>query len=125
MRVLVVDDHEAMRAGLRVALESRLGVEVCGEAADGLECLQKTLQLVPDLVILDITMPGFDGFSAAKEISRYLPSVPILFLSMHESQSIVNSAKTAGRLGIRRKKSVDFGPFESRRCYRAQTEFLP
>lgn len=99
MRVLIVDDHEAMRTGLRVALESRLGVEVCGEAADGLEALQKTLELVPDLVILDITMPGVDGFSAAKEIGRYLPSVPILFLSMHESPSIVNSAKTAGVAG--------------------------
>jgi two-component system, NarL family, response regulator NreC len=100
MRVLIVDDHEAMRTGLRVALESRLGVEVCGEAADGLEGLQKTLELVPDLVILDVTMPNVDGFTAAKEISRYLPSVPILFLSMHDGPSIVNSARTAGVSGF-------------------------
>ena len=70
MRVLIVDDHEALRAGVRAALQSRSGVEVCGEASNGREALDKAKELRPDLVILDITMPVLDGFSAAREISR-------------------------------------------------------
>ncbi|MCU1241571.1 MAG: DNA-binding response regulator [Candidatus Acidoferrum typicum] len=98
LRVLIVDDHEALRAGVRSVLESR-GIEVCGEAADGQEALAKALQLRPDLVILDITMPVLDGFSAAREIHKRLPGVGILLLSMHESASMVNVAKSSGALG--------------------------
>ncbi len=79
-------------------LESR-GIEVCGEASDGQEALAKVLQLRPDLVILDITMPVLDGFSAAREIHRLLPGVGILLLSMHESASMVNVAKSSGARG--------------------------
>ncbi len=98
MRILIVDDHEALRAGVRTVLESR-GLEVCGEAADGQEALAKTLQLRPDLIILDITMPVLDGFTAAREIHKRLPGVGILLLSMHESASMVNVAKSSGARG--------------------------
>jgi DNA-binding NarL/FixJ family response regulator len=98
LRILIVDDHEALRAGVRSVLESR-GLEVCGEAADGQEALAKALQLRPDLVILDITMPVLDGFSAAREIHKRLPGVGILLLSMHESASMVNVAKSSGARG--------------------------
>lgn len=98
MRILIVDDHEALRAGVRSVLESR-GLEVCGEAADGQEALAKALQLRPDLVILDITMPVLDGFSAAREIHKRLPGVGILLLSMHESASMINIAKSSGARG--------------------------
>jgi len=98
LRILIVDDHEALRAGVRSVLEAR-GLEVCGEAADGQEALAKALQLQPDLVILDITMPVLDGFSAAREIHKRLPGVGILLLSMHESASMVNVAKSSGALG--------------------------
>lgn len=98
MKILIVDDHEASRAGVRTVLESR-GLEVCGEAADGREALAKALQLRPDLVILDITMPVLDGFTAAREISKRLPGVGILLLSMHESASMVNVAKSSGARG--------------------------
>jgi DNA-binding NarL/FixJ family response regulator len=98
LRILIVDDHEALRAGVRSVLEAR-GIEVCGEAADGQEALAKTLQLRPDLIILDITMPVLDGFSAAREIHKRLPGVGILLLSMHESASMVNVAKSSGALG--------------------------
>ena len=79
-------------------LESK-GIEVCGEAANGQEALAKALQLRPDLVILDITMPVLDGFSAAREITKRLPGVGILLLSMHESASMVNVAKSSGARG--------------------------
>ena len=98
LKVLIVDDHEALRTGVRSVLESR-GIEVCGEAANGQEALAKAVQLQPDLVILDITMPVLDGFTAAREISKRLPGVGILLLSMHESSSMVNVAKSSGARG--------------------------
>ena len=98
MKILIVDDHEALRAGVRTVLESR-GFEICGEAADGQEALSRALQLRPDLVILDITMPVLDGFSAAREIHKRLPGVGILLLSMHESATMVNVAKSSGARG--------------------------
>ena len=98
MKILIVDDHEALRAGVRTVLESH-GFEVCGEAANGQEALTRAQQLRPDLVILDITMPVLDGFSAAREIHKRLPSVGILLLSMHESASMVNVAKSSGARG--------------------------
>ena len=98
MKILIVDDHEALRAGVRTVLENH-GFEVCGEAADGQEALSRALQLRPDLVILDITMPVLDGFSAAREIHKKLPGVGILLLSMHESASMVNVAKSSGARG--------------------------
>jgi DNA-binding NarL/FixJ family response regulator len=98
LKILIVDDHEALRAGVRTVLESR-GFEVCGEADNGQEALSRALQLRPDLVILDITMPVLDGFSAAREIHKRLPGVGILLLSMHESASMVNVAKSSGARG--------------------------
>ena len=98
MKILIVDDHEALRAGVRTVLEAH-GLEVCGEAGNGLEALQKATELQPDLVILDITMPVLDGFSAAREISKRLPRTGILLLSMHESASMVNVAKSSGARG--------------------------
>lgn len=98
MKILIVDDHEALRAGVRSVLEAH-GLEVCGEAGNGLEALQKAAELQPDLVILDITMPVLDGFSAAREISKRLPRTGILLLSMHESASMVNVAKSSGARG--------------------------
>lgn len=98
MRILIVDDHEALRAGVRSVLELH-GLEICGEASNGLEALTKAVELQPDLVILDITMPVLDGFTAAREISKRLPRVGILLLSMHESASMVNVAKSSGARG--------------------------
>jgi DNA-binding NarL/FixJ family response regulator len=99
LRILIVDDHEALRAGVRSILESR-GIEVCGEAANGQEALAKALQLLPDLVILDVTMPVLDGFSAAREITRRLPHIGVLLHSMHKSTSMVNVAKSSGARGF-------------------------
>jgi DNA-binding NarL/FixJ family response regulator len=98
LRILIVDDHEALRAGVRSVLENH-GFEVCGEADNGQEAMSRALQLRPDLVILDITMPVLDGFSAAREIHKRLPGVGILLLSMHESASMVNVAKSSGARG--------------------------
>src|SRR5712671_3072622 len=98
LKFLIVDDHYALRAGVRTVLENH-GFEVCGEAADGQEALARAQQLRPDLVILDITMPVLDGFSAAREINKILPGVAILLLSMHESPNMINVAKSSGARG--------------------------
>ena len=98
LRILIVDDHEALRTGVRTVLEGH-GFQVCGEATNGEEALAKAQQLRPELVILDITMPVLDGFTAAREIHKRLPEAGILLLSMHESASMVNVAKSSGASG--------------------------
>jgi DNA-binding NarL/FixJ family response regulator len=81
VRVLLVDDHEIFRHGVCRILSSREDIEVCGEAADGKEAVQKAVQLKPDLIIMDITMPLLSGFDASVKIRKALPDVPILIHS--------------------------------------------
>ncbi len=76
MRVLIADDHPVVRKGVCPILESRNDLEVCGEATNGEEAVQESLRLNPDLIILDVTMPVLDGFSAARKIRELLPKIP-------------------------------------------------
>jgi DNA-binding NarL/FixJ family response regulator len=99
LRILVADDHEAVRKGVCAILSSRGDIEVCGEAANGQEAVDKALELKPDLVIMDLTMPVLSGVDAVREIRRHLPSVPILVLSMHESKQVVDNIRTLGVQG--------------------------
>ena len=108
MRVLIVDDHEVLRAGVRTLLQSSPGIEVCGEASNGLDGLKKVAQLKPDLVILDIDMPGLDGFSTAREISKHSPSVAILLLSLHVAPNLIDIAKSSGASGYVAKNQAAF-----------------
>jgi two-component system, NarL family, response regulator NreC len=96
VRVLIVDDHEAVRKGVCAILSSRLDIEVCGEAGDGKEAIEKAKEVRPDLIILDVTMPVLSGFDAAREIRKILPEVRILMLSMHESKQLLEEAKKLG-----------------------------
>ena len=100
MRILIVDDHEAVRKGVRAILRSRPDLEVCGEAINGEDAIAKAEELKPDLIILDITMPVLDGFGAAKEIRSRLSDVPILFYSMNEGKTLMESAKAVGANGF-------------------------
>ena len=98
MRVLIADDHEAVRKGVCSILGSRKDLEVCGEAEDGRDAIEKARELKPDVVILDITMPVLSGFEAAREIRKTM-SVPILILSMHESIQLIEEARKIGVQG--------------------------
>ena len=98
MRILIVDDHEAVRKGVCAILSARLDIEVCGEAANGEEAIAKAQELQPDLIILDVTMPVLSGFAAAREIGKMSPQIPILMLSMHESKQLLEEVK---RLGVK------------------------
>jgi len=100
MRCLLVDDHESVRMGVTAILSSRPNIEVCGEAANGKEAVEKARQLKPDLIILDVNMPVQDGLKSAKEIRTFLPDVPILFFSMHDGVYLVHEAKMAGGQGF-------------------------
>jgi len=100
LRILIADDHEIVRKGVCSILESRKNIEICGEASNGQEAVQNAFQLHPDLVILDVTMPVLDGFTAAKQIKEILPHVPILMLSMHDGNDVVREAQLAGVQGF-------------------------
>lgn len=99
-RILVADDHEAVRKGVCAILASRLDIEVCGEASNGQEAIAKAHDLKPDLIILDITMPVLNGLDAARVIRLTLPELPILLLTMHEGKHIIEDAQKIGIEGF-------------------------
>jgi DNA-binding NarL/FixJ family response regulator len=105
IRVLIADDHEVIRRGLR-AIFSRTPVEICGEAVNGSEAITKTLELKPDLLILDLTMPIVGGFEAATEIRKRFPRVPILFYSINVGAQIIAEAQRIGVRGFVSKGSM-------------------
>lgn len=90
-RILLVDDHKLVRKGIGCLLDSDW--EICGEAANGAEAIQKVRELKPDLVLLDLGMPIMGGTTAAREIRRIAPETKIVFLSMHESETIAELGK--------------------------------
>jgi DNA-binding NarL/FixJ family response regulator len=106
LRILVADDHESVRKGVCVILGTRGDIEVCGEAANGREAIDKAQELKPDLIILDITMPVLSGIDAAEILRKTMPQVPILFLSMHQSRQIITEAKRIGVRGYVKKSAA-------------------
>jgi len=98
--VLVADDHETARRGLCAILSTRSNLAICAQAGDGQEAVDRALETKPDLVILDITMPRRDGFTAAREIRKLLPNVRILMFSMHDGVSFVQTSKRVGANGF-------------------------
>lgn len=81
-RVLIVDDHEVVRMGVRMLLAGDRRWQVCGEASDGYQALEKIMELTPDVVILDLSMPTLSGFEVATAIRRIVPSIKVIFFSM-------------------------------------------
>jgi DNA-binding NarL/FixJ family response regulator len=105
-RILIIDDHETVRRGVHSILESHNDVDVCGEAVNGQDGIEKASQLNPDLIILDVSMPDVDGFTVAREIRTFLPEVPILILSMHDGHNISRQAQQAGVQGFVSKSAA-------------------
>jgi len=99
LRILVADDHEVVRQGVRILLQTQAGWEVCGEAATGREAVAKTEKLKPDIVILDIAMPEMNGVEAARRIRKARPETRILVLTIHESEDLVRELLEAGVSG--------------------------
>jgi DNA-binding NarL/FixJ family response regulator len=96
LRILIADDHELMRAGIRSIFSNNPQRKICGEAENGREAVDKVLELKPDLIILDITMPELNGIDAAREIRRIAPGTKIIILTMHESPQLELAARQAG-----------------------------
>jgi DNA-binding NarL/FixJ family response regulator len=99
VRVLVADDHEVMRLGLRNLLEVQPGWSVCAEASNGQEAVEKTLQFRPDVIIMDLSMPVMNGLEAASEISRIQPQIPVILFSLHLSDDLYRHFQTDGIRG--------------------------
>jgi DNA-binding NarL/FixJ family response regulator len=99
VRIVVADDQETVRKRVVATLMSRGDLEVCAEAANGKEAVEKVKELNPDLVILDITMPELNGLDAARQIRAFDPELPILILSVHKSRQVVEEAKKIGVRG--------------------------
>lgn len=99
-RILLADDHEVVRHGLRALLEKRADWEICGEAVDGRDAMAKAAQLRPDLVILDIGMPNLNGLDAARHILADLPHTKILILTIDESDHVVRAVLSVGARGF-------------------------
>jgi PAS domain S-box-containing protein len=98
-RILIADDHEVMRRGLRGLVESQEEWSVCGEAIEGHEAISKTKELHPDLLILDVSMPGMSGIDAALQILKDDPNVKILFFTMHDSPQMMREISNVGAWG--------------------------
>ena len=99
-RILVADDHEVVRRGLCALLQAQPDWEVCGEAGDGREALEKTQKLKPDVVILDIGMPSLNGLEATRQILKAMPHTRVLILTLHDSDQVVREVLNAGARGF-------------------------
>jgi DNA-binding NarL/FixJ family response regulator len=99
LRILIADDHEVARRGIRSILESHPGWEVCGEAKDGRESVELA-RMKPDVVLLDIGMPNLNGLEAARQILTVSPDAAILILTMHDTDQVVREVLRAGARGF-------------------------
>ena len=106
MRILVVDDHELVRRGIRSVLATDASLVLCGEAVDGLDAVEKTRALRPDIVVMDVSMPRLNGLDATREIKRIFPEVEIVIVSQHEAPEMVRQAFNAGARGYVVKSAI-------------------
>jgi DNA-binding NarL/FixJ family response regulator len=100
LRILIADDHEVARKGIRVLLENHVGWEVCGEARDGREAVECASRLKPDVLLLDVGMPNLNGLDAARQILATTPEARILILTVHDSEQVVREVLAAGARGF-------------------------
>ena len=107
VRILVADDHQVVRTGLRALLESKSGWQVCAEAANGREAVEKAGQLKPDVAVLDIGTPLLNGVEATRQIRKLSPQTEILILTMHDSELLIQEVLGVGALGYILKDDAD------------------
>jgi DNA-binding NarL/FixJ family response regulator len=106
IKVLLADDHSIVRAGLRRVVEESGDMVVVAEAADGQEAMQQAHETMPDVAVIDISMPGMDGLEVVSQLRSYYAKLPILILTMHEEEQYVIRAIGAGAMGYITKRSA-------------------
>jgi DNA-binding NarL/FixJ family response regulator len=99
IRILVADDFEAWRVQVRRLLQAQSDWQIVGEVSDGLEAIRQTVDLRPDLVLLDISMPHLNGLDAAERILQSLPEVKVIFLSLNRDEEVMRAALAMGAEG--------------------------
>ncbi len=105
IRILLADDHAVLRAGIRALLEAQPDLQVIGEAGDGQAAVQRARELQPDVVVMDIGMPGLDGLAATRQILDSNPKTRILFLTQHENKEYILPALKLGAAGYVLKRA--------------------
>lgn len=106
LRILVVDDHPIVRRGLRTLLGGHAGWEVVDEAGDGVEAVDKSERLNPDLVVLDLSMPNMGGLEACRQILKTVPQCEVLIVTQHDSPQMMREAGAAGARGYVVKSNI-------------------
>ena len=107
IRILIADDHGVLRAGLHALLNAEPDLEVVGEASDGHEALRLASELRPDVVLLDLVMPGLGGIEVARQLKKSLPDTRTLILTVHEDVGLLREAVQAGAAGYLVKRAVE------------------
>jgi len=100
LRILVADDHEIVRRGLCSLLQKHEGWEICGEAGDGRDAVEKAKQLKPDVVILDVGMPNLNGLDATRQLMQYDPNFKVIVLTITDSDQVIREALDSGARGF-------------------------
>ena len=123
VRILIADDHDVVRQGVRALLEGQAGWIICGEASTGRDAVARAIELQPDVVVLDISMPELNGLEATRQIRR-AGSAKILILTVHESDQVVTEVLDAGAHGYVLKTDAGRTLVEAIRALLRHQEFL-
>jgi DNA-binding NarL/FixJ family response regulator len=107
LRILIADDHDLIRRGVRDLLATREGWQVVGEACDGTDAVRKAVSLRPDIAILDFSMPELNGPGAAAQIAKHVPETGVVVLTMHDSEHVMREVLQAGARGLVLKSDAD------------------
>jgi two-component system, NarL family, response regulator NreC len=124
IRVLIADDHSVLRAGLRMLLGVQSDIDVVGEAADGGDVSRKARELRPDVVLMDLSMPGPPSGDVIREVLRVCPGTRVLILTMHDDAAYLRSALAAGAAGYLVKKAADTELLSAIRAVHAGRTFV-
>lgn len=123
-KILIADDHEVVRQGIRRILQVRPGWEICGEAKDGIEAIQMAKALNPDVIILDVSMPVLGGLGAADDILRTNPKIKILIFTLDESKTLRMLVQRCGARGLVVKSEASNVLVDALDCVLAGTTYF-
>jgi DNA-binding NarL/FixJ family response regulator len=122
-RILIADDSLPVRCGLRTLLGLNSDWQVCGEAVDGVDAVEKAHQLAPDLILMDFLMPQMNGVQAARQIAESGADIPILLFTLHLSPQLMELARDAGLRGAISKAEISMLPYAIKAIQRGETFF--